>query len=278
VFDDGNIATYRSKDAQRMLLSECCSGSLLEYLHLDPPYIPTHPFIENGAQKSAPGLCRNREWADANFGFRLRLDHRQEAHVWCFDLFEESVHVRGFPDIVRINHTEDIATDLVLSQEFVSAYCFLVSGIAVSGDSAAVMQYLGTVQAEPDNKALGGKKSAPLLVEEGPIGLYAVCNAPVRGFVPVLQRHNLTKVVQSQHGRFTAMPGKADQRFGASVDVLDNILFQDVVGHPKRLAPWIELFLLKVVAIVAIQITDRAGWLGEDLKLTRGSGQICVFL
>ena len=29
---------------------------------------------------------------------------------------------------------------------------------------------------------------------------------------------------------------------------------------------------------MAIQITDRAGWLGEDLKLTRNSGQICVFL
>jgi hypothetical protein len=262
-----------------MLLSECCSGSLLEYLHFDPPYVSTNPFIEDGAEKSAPEFNQHREWADATFGVRLRLDHRQKAHVGYFDLFEETVHVRGFLDIMRIDNTEDIAIDPVLSQEFIPMYCFLVSGIAVFGDSAAVMQFLGTVQTEPDNKALRRKKSAPFLVEESPIGLHAVCNTPVRGFVLALQRHNPAKVVQSQHGWFTAMPRKADQRFGASVNVLDNILFQDVVGHPKRLAPWIELFLLiKVVAIVAIQITDGAGWLGEDLKLTRSSGQICVFL
>jgi len=261
-----------------MLLSECCSGSLLEYLHFDAPYITTHPFIEDSAQKNAPEFNRHREWADAAFGVRLRLDHRQKAHVGCFDLFQESVHVRGVLDIMRIDHTENIAIDPVLSQELISTYCFLVSWIAVFGDSAAVMQFLGTVQAEPDNKALRRKKSTPFLVEEGSIGLDSVCNAPVRGLVLALHRHNLAKVVQSQHDWFAAMPGKADQRSGASVNMLDNILFQDVVGHPKRLAPWIELFLLKIVAIVASQIADGAGWLGEDLKLTRDFGQICVFL
>jgi len=39
--------------------------------------------------------------------------------------------------------------------------------------------------------------------------------------------------------------------------------------------PRIELFLLKVVAIVAIQITDGACWLGEDLKLARSSVFLC---
>jgi len=261
-----------------MFLPKSCSGSFLEYLHFYPPYIPTHPFIEDSAQKSAPEFNRHREWADATFGVRLRLDHRQKAHIWCFDLFEETVHVRGVPDIMRINNTEDIAINPVLSQEFIPTHCFLVSGTSIFSDSAAVMLFPGTVQAEPDNKALRRKKSTPVLVDESPIGLNPVCNAPVRWLILALQRHNLAIVVQSQHGWFTAMPGKADQRFGACIDVLDDILFQNVIGHPKRADPWIELFLLKIIAIVAIQITDGAGWLGEDLKLTRDFGQICVFL
>ena len=278
MFHDRNVPTYRSKDTQRMLLPEGCSGSLLEYLYLDSPYIPTHPLIENRAQKSPPGFSRHRERADTTSGVRLRLDHGQKAHIGCFHLLEESVHLRGLLDIMRIDHTEDIAINPVLSQESVCAHCLLVRGIALFADAAAVMQFLGTVQAEPDNKALRREKSAPFLVEEGAIGLHAVCNAPVRGFVFALQRYNLTKVVQSQHGRFTPMPGKANQRFRGSVDVLDNILFQDVVRHGKRLMPWIEPLLLKVVAVVAIQVTDGARWLGKDLKLTRNSGQICVFL
>jgi hypothetical protein len=60
--------------------------------------------------------------------------------------------------------------------------------------------------------------------------------------------------------------------------VLDNIPFQDVVGHAKRLALWIELFLLTVVAIVACQVAYGADWLGENLKLARDFGQIWVSL
>ncbi|MBA7671030.1 hypothetical protein ES703_79181 [subsurface metagenome] len=64
------------------------------------------------------------------------------------------------------------------------------------------------------------------------------------------------------------MPGKADHWFGGSVDVLDNVLFQDVVGHAKRFALWIEMFLLQVVTVVAVQVADGANRLDENLKFT----------
>ena len=38
--------------------------------------------------------------------------------------------------------------------------------------------------------------------------------------------------------------------------MLDNVLLQDVVGHAKRLALWIEVFLLQVVTIVTVQVAD----------------------
>jgi hypothetical protein len=112
---------------------------------------------------------------------------------------------------VSIDHTENVTIDTVLSQEFVPAQGFLMAGLAVFGYAAEVMQIAGTVQAQPDNKALRRKKSAPFLVEESTVGLNAVCNALVWWFVLSLNRHNLAKVFQSQHGWFATMPGKADR-------------------------------------------------------------------
>jgi hypothetical protein len=76
VFDNRNVTTYWAKDAKRMILPECCPSGLLEYLNFDSPNVFAHPFIENGAQKSAPGISRNGKWADAVFAIRLRLNHR----------------------------------------------------------------------------------------------------------------------------------------------------------------------------------------------------------
>ena len=81
-----------------------------------------------------------------------------------------------------------------------------------------------------------------------------------------LQRHNLAKIVQPQDGRLPTVPGKVDHRTGGSVDVLDNVVLQDGVGHAKRLALWIEVFLLQVVTIVTVQVADGANRFSKNLK------------
>jgi len=101
------------------------------------------------------------------------------------------------------------------------------------------MHFLGTVQAKSDSKTLCRKKAAPVLIEEGCVGLNTVGDAPVRGLMLALQRHNLAKVAQAQDGRFPAMPGEPDHCFWGSVDMLDDVLLQDFVGHAERLALWI---------------------------------------
>ena len=68
------------------------------------------------------------------------------------------------------------------------------------------------------------------------------------------------------------MPGKVDYRTGGSVDVLDNVLLQDGVGHAKRLALWIEVFFLQVVTIVTVQVADGAYRFGKNLKCTGSFG------
>ena len=85
-----------------------------------------------------------------------------------------------------------------------------------------------------------------------------------------LHLHDVAKVVQPQEGRFPTMPGEVNHRTGGSVDVLDNVFLQNVVGHAKRLALRIEVFLLQVVTIVTVQIADRANGFDKNLKFARG--------
>jgi hypothetical protein len=56
VFNHGNITASFLKDTQGMLLAQGCSGRFLEDLDFYLPDILTHPFIEDGAEKSAEGL------------------------------------------------------------------------------------------------------------------------------------------------------------------------------------------------------------------------------
>ena len=114
-----------------------------------------------------------------------------------------------------------------------------MGGLTVLGDAVSVMHLLGAVQAESDGEALRREKAAPVLVEEGPVGLDAVGDAPVRGLVLALQRHDLAEVVQAQDGRLPAVPGEPDHCLRGGVDVLDDVLLQDVVGHAERLALWV---------------------------------------
>jgi hypothetical protein len=67
------------------------------------------------------------------------------------------------------------------------------------------------------------------------------------------------------------MPGKVDHRPGGSIDVLNNVLLQDVVGHPKRLGLWKEVFFPQVVAIVAVQVANGPSRFGKNLKFAGSS-------
>jgi hypothetical protein len=68
------------------------------------------------------------------------------------------------------------------------------------------------------------------------------------------------------------MPGKADDRIGARVYVLDNVRFQDVIRHTKRLVLWVEVYLVQVVTVVTVQVADGANWFGKHLKLPGSFG------
>jgi len=136
----------------------------------------------------------------------------------------------------------------------------------ILSDAIFVMHFLGTVKAKPNSKTFGRKKAAPVIIEKGSIGLNTVSDSSVGGLMSALQRYNFTKVAQAQNGRFSTMPRKPDHVFWGSVNMLNNIFLQNFIGHSKQFALWIELFLVQIVAVVTVQVTDGSDRFSKNLK------------
>jgi len=64
------------------------------------------------------------------------------------------------------------------------------------------------------------------------------------------------------------MPGKPDHFLGKSFDMLDDVLFQNVVRHSKGLSLWIELIFFQVITIVTVQVANGSYRLYKNLKLS----------
>jgi len=187
VFDDRDITASLPKDAECVVLAESSSGGLLEYLHLDTLDILALPLVENSAEKIAQSVRRYSAVANvASLSVRLRLNQGQKANVWGFDLLEEPVDFGRVVDILRVYHAQYVAQYPVLTQEFISAYCLTMGGFPAFGKAMAVMHFLRTVQANPHGEALCSKKAAPVLINEGAVGLNTVDDLTVRGLMLAL--------------------------------------------------------------------------------------------
>src|SRR5215510_3212517 len=143
-----------------------------------------------------------------------------------------------------------------------------MGGLLTLGHTVRVVQRLRTVEAEADRKIFCGKKAAPVVIEEHTVSLDAVGNASARRLVLALEFDDLAKIVQPEDGRLAAVPKEVDDCFGGNVDLLDDVLLQQVIGHAKRLGLRIEQFFLQVIAIMAVQVTDRPYRFSKDLKFT----------
>ncbi len=145
VFDDGNITAGLPKDTQRMLLPEGSSGSLLEHLYFDPLDILRHPLVEDGTEKIAQSFSWHSALANATLSAWLRLDQGQKLHVLSLDLLEEPVNLDGVLYVPCMHHTQYIARDSVLPQEFISSHRALVGGILALGDAVLIVHFLRAI-------------------------------------------------------------------------------------------------------------------------------------
>src|SRR5215831_4344614 len=243
VFNDRHIPAGGPKNTQRMVLSVGWPCGLFEHLHDDTSDVLPYPLIKDGTEKCAKRLSRHRARAHTTSRSWLPLDERNKAEVLGFDLLKKAVHLEGILDILRVHHAQEIDRDFVLAQQAIALHHLLVGRLLALGYAVRVVQCLRTVEAKPDGKIFCRKKAAPVIVEEHTIRLYAVGDASVRGLMLALEFDNLVKIVQPENSRLTAVPKEIDHGLRGNLDLLDDVLLQQVIGHTKCLGLRIEQLL-----------------------------------
>jgi hypothetical protein len=144
-----------------------------------------------------------------------------------------------------------------------------MSRFAASSDSISVVQFCGPIQAESYAEMLRCKKSAPILVKQDSVGLNPVENLFVPWLMLALKRDNFAKIIQSCQSGLASMPGEGNRRSRRSVNMLDNVFFEQRIGHAERFNTCSGLVLADVVAIPAFEIAESTHGFGENLKIMR---------
>ena len=205
--------------------------------------------------------------AHAALGSRRRLDHRQEAEIPRADPAEETIDAPRLCDVEAVHDAEHVQRDAAPAQDLVAAHRQLVRGLPALVHPVRVVQFGGSVQAHADVKTFGGQETSPFLVDQHAVGLHAVADHPAGRRVLPLQVDRLPVEVHAQQRWLTAMPGEADLGAAARGKVLNDVLLQHRIRHARRAGLGVQLGLVQVVAVLAVEIAECSRRLGEDLKV-----------
>jgi len=231
MFKSHDITTGLPKHAERVIHSEKRSQGLIEILDTDPPDVAPHPLSEYGAQKSAICVCGYGFGADCTV--ILPRDQRKELQKFNTQFLEKAIDDQGLVNVLLMNDAKNIGAHAVLPQQAVSLHHLLVRAQSALGNAVAVMEFTWSIQADPHVKSLGGQETTPVFVQQGAVGLDAVEYLARWGPVFVLQRHYPAKIIYTEDRGLAAMPREQDYLPRARLDMLDDVAFQQLIGHAK---------------------------------------------
>ena len=130
-----------------------------------------------------------------------------------------------------------------------------------------VVDVLRTVDRDTQQEVVLLEETRPLARDEGAVGLQAVVDLLAAGIL-LLERHRPTVEVQSHHQRFAAVPDELHLRHVVGRDVVPHHLLQHLQAHPGLPAA-VDLRLVEIVAIGAVEVAERPGGLHHDVERPR---------
>lgn len=92
-------------------------------------------------------------------------------------------------------------------------------------EPVSIVDFLWPIKANADEEFLIPEESAPLLVQQSPVGLESVLDPLSRWAVLFLQCHSAFKPVDSEQGGLTALPGEGHDVSGIGMDEIPDIGF-----------------------------------------------------
>jgi len=117
----------------------------------------------------------------------------------------------------------------------------------------------------------------PLIGEQCPVSLERVTD----GFLPgigFLQFDNPLEKIYPQQGRLTPLPDEFHNRGGLGCDVIGYKGGEDFIGHSVLFPGPEENLLLKIKAVLAVKVTNRADRLGYDVDALKSVYRLITVL
>jgi len=165
-------------------------------------------------------------------------------------------------DVAIVEYAEEVELDFVLLEAFETFKDLFGRALAVVGDAVVVVEFRWAVDGEADEELLFVEEPAPVVVEEGAIGLEGVLDGLAGAFVFVLEFDGFSEEVESGEGGFAALPG--DGHFvGKMGDEAGEEFLEGGEGHAVFVAV-VDGFGGEVIAVGAVEVAERADGLDHD--------------
>ena len=119
-----------------------------------------------------------------------------------------------------------------------------------------IVEFFGTVNAQPDEKIMLLKEARPLFGEQGTVRLKIVLYALARFLVLLFKFYDPLKERQAEHSGLAALPRKYDLFAILSFDVLADMGFKNFIRNAELARTSQQILLVQVIAVSAIQIAD----------------------
>lgn len=174
--------------------------------------------------------------------------------------------------MILVGFAEDgqsVEVDLVSLKGLEASHDFLETWLPTTVDPIEIVDVLGPIDGDAYQELVFAEELAPLVIHQDSVGLEGV-----RDFflspVFLLKLDNFSKVVDTQDGGLSALPGEQDFRSAMSLDVLAHKRLQNVVGHGPIGVGRVELFFLEIETVLAVQVTNGPGGLGHNMECRQG--------
>ncbi len=201
-----------------------CRG--LDRLHEDAPHVVMQPLVEDRREEGAELLGPHRplggEAAPQVRRVALLVDtfhDGDELHpVGPSIVPEEPVHLEGVVAVETVHRGEDVVFHIVFLEQSQPPHHLVERALTALRDSIGVVQLPRAVDADPDEEVVLGEELAPVVGEQGPVGLQRVEERHPRLAVSLLELDGRAVEVQAHQRRLAALPRHRHLRCLVGVD------------------------------------------------------------
>ncbi|GBC97994.1 hypothetical protein HRbin17_00489 [bacterium HR17] len=180
--------------------------------------------------------------------------------------FEKPVNPKGMVGVDTVDDAEDVELNTVLLQQLEGSVNFVKSRFATFVNTVSIVQLFQSVHAQPDQKIMLFKKSAPFVIQQDAVGLKGVFDFHAGFAILLLQLHSLAKEVKPHQSRFAALPAESDFIDLLRLNVLAGECLKDIIGHVKTRALFVKVLLAEVEAVSAVKVANRTARLKHDME------------